>query len=334
MPYTNFPNGVTSMGVPLPSGNGMPFIITGHVYYAKKTTDTDYSEFNDNHFVDYQDGTTSVQNTIQAAVDCCLSGRGDVVFVCQGKWVEDVVIVGKTGLRLFGQGYGTGSTEPGATRLRPNDATTLYPFTSKLGTVTHGAAFHVLSRNVEIAGFYFDGGGGCCGIYAGGGLNGGVTGYTTENASGLYVHDNFIRGGAEGQIGLYMNGIRFGGIIERNIFERWTSAGIEMDAGNASNESCIIRGNTFLAANASYGVVTYGEGNSALHCQIANNVFSDGASLAFTFGILNNSGSTGVLGVTGNFLNCTNKMSLLATDVHCGNYKGTLNATEVYCTES
>lgn len=308
-----------------------PYGITeGNTYWVKKTTDSNYADFIANHQFTYSDGTESVYNTIQAAVNASTTGRGDVIIVAQGKWVEDVVIYNHDGLRLFGVGYGTGATEPGATRIRPNDATVKYSFTSKIGTTSNGAAFHVMSRAVEIAGFYFDGGGGCSGIYAGGGLNGG-TGLpsTTANASGLYIHDNMIRGGSEGQIGVYMNGVRFGAVIENNLFERWTGAGIEMDAGNASNEFCVIRNNTFLADNGAYGVNLYGEANSALGCFINSNYFGDRVSHAFTMAINNPAGSTGVLNVTDNRFAVNHPMVLTTADWVSGNTYGfSGNATE------
>lgn len=296
---------------------------TGNVYWVKKTTDTDYADFLAEHSITYADGTVAVYNTIQTAVDATQDGRGDAIVVCQGKWVEDVVVYNKTGVRLYGVGYGTGGTENGGTRIRPNDATTKYSFTSKIGTASNGAAFHILSRNIEIAGFYFDGGGGCSGIYAGGGLNGG-TGLpsTTANCSGLWIHNNMIRGGSEGQIGVYMNGVRFGAIIENNLFERWTGAGIEMDAGNASNEFCVIRNNHFLADNAAYGVDIYGEANSAIGCFITENVFGDRVSHAFTMAVNNRAGSTGVLDVAGNHFATNHPMVLTTADWVSGNTYG------------
>ncbi len=322
MAITNFPQGVSSFGVPLYGGSPKP--LTGNLYWVKKTTDTDWTRFYDERYAEYSDGTVSIYNTIQDAVTAAADGRGDMIVVCAGKWVEDVTIISKTGLRIFGQqNSAAGSTEAGFTRMRPNDATTKYSFTSKIGTTTNGASFHVLSRGVEIANFYFDGGGGCCGIYAGGGLNGGVTGYTTENASGLYIHDNFFRGGSEGQIGLYLNGVRFGALIERNTFERWTGAAIEMDAGNASNEVPIIRNNHFIADNAAYGIDIYGEGNSALGGQIIGNVFGDRVSHAFTMALNNRAGSTGVISVGNNVFACTNHMVLTTADWVSGNFKHT-----------
>lgn len=310
------------MGVPLPGLGGNPPTVFGHVYFVKKTTDTDYTEFYNNHFNDYDDGTTSVQNTIQAAVNCTVSGRNDVVIVCPGKWTEEVVIVGRAGLRIMGAGYGTGMQEPGGTRMRPSDATTHYPFTTKIGTVCSGACFHVLSRNVEITGFYMDFSGGYAGVYLGGGLNGGITGYTTETTSGSWIHRNYIRGGGDGYVGIYMNGSKFGVIIEDNVFERNSIDAIQMDAGNASCERPIIRFNTFQASTSGYGIRTYGEAGSCYDGVIAGNYFCDGVGRAFTDGIYNQAGSTGVMNVLGNHFSCAKPIKLLTSDIVSGNSYG------------
>lgn len=308
----------------------------GRTFYAKKSTDSDFGLFRANK-ANYSDGVAKVYTTIQSAVDASISGRGDAIIVGSGKWTEEVVIVGKTGLKIKGAGNGLGATEPGGVRMRPSDAAVHYGFTTKSAQTVTGAAFHVLSRAVEISGFYFDGGGGYTGIYLGGGLNGGVTGYTTETAAGSWIHNNFFRGGSEGAIGLYMNGAKFGVLVENNFFERWTRAAIQMDAGNASNEHCIIRNNEIGADDSGtcYGIEIYGEGNSALDCLVRGNSFRDRAATnVFTFGIINNALSTGGLSVAGNFFACASAMSLLATDYHCGNFKGTASATEVYVSEA
>jgi len=314
-------------------GSGFAGWPQGNIYYVVKTTDAWYNDFVGNYGFYYPDGTYSVKTTIQAGVDATTANRGDIVFVGPGKWTEEVKVISKPGIRIIGTGYGTGMQEPGGSRIRVSDAATHYPFTTKLGTACQGAGFHILSRNVEITGFYIDGSGGYCGIYLGGGMNGGITGYTTETTSGSWIHGNYIRGGGDGYVGLYMNGSKFGVLVEDNVFERWAYAGIEMDAGNASCESDIIRRNTFLAANAAYGIRIYGEGNSCLHCNVHQNIFTDGASLAFTQAISNSSGSTGVLSCTGNWFACANMLDLLVTDIHSGNFRGTKNTTEVYVDE-
>jgi len=283
-------------------------------------------------------GKPRIYSTIQGAIDATETGRGDIVLVGPGKWKEEAYVVNKIGIKLIG--YGGRDWNGGyMVQMRPSDASTHYAFTTKLGNASSGAAFHIMSKSVEVCGFFFDGGGGYAGIYAGGGLNGCTTGYggtvyTTENASGLYVHHCFFRGGSEGVTGLYLNGPRFGCLVENCIFERWTGAAIEIDAGNASTEFAIIRNNYFLADNGAYGIRTYGEANSVLGCTIDGNVFADRVSHAFTYAVSNSSGSTGVLSVTRNAFACANKMDLLATDYHCGNFSGTASATEVYVHEA
>lgn len=305
----------------------------GNIYYVMKSTDSYYGDFYADYYTKYTDGTASIYNTIQDAVDAATDGRGDVIIVAPGKWTEEVYIVSKRGLRVLGAGFGTGGTDTGAPRIRASDATTHYPFTTTLGRATNGACFHVLSRNVEISGFYLDGGGNYAGIYCGGGLYGGITGYTTENASGCYFHNNSIRGGSEGAVGLFLDGARFEVVVENNIFERWTGAAIEMGPGNASNECCIIRNNHFIADNGGYGVDIYGSTNSSLGCQICQNFFGDRGSHAFANTIYSRTGAAGVTTVMGNYHAATNMMNILATDIHSGNYRGTANATEVYVDE-
>jgi len=296
----------------------------GNVYWVKKSTDSDYASFYGEHYVNYADGTHSIYNTIQTAVNASVSDRHDIIYVCAGKWVEDVLVLEKDGLRIYGSGNGTGDNDTG-TRIRPNDATTKYPFTTKIGTTLNAASFHILSRGVEVAGFYFDGGGGCAGVYLGGGLNGGTTALFNsdgdavddETASGAWIHNNFFRGGNEGKVGLYMNGSKFGCLVENNFFERCNAAGIQMDAGNASCECCVIRNNTFMGCV--YGIDIYGEGNSALGCQINSNYFGDRTGYVQTMGIYNRAGSTGVLSVNDNHFGSVKSMVLTTTDWTSGN---------------
>ncbi len=282
-----------------------------------------------NEFPVDKDGVVRMHATIQAAVDATTDGRGDVVLVGPGKWKEEVKIIDKNNLKILGTGVGAGSDQ---TRIRPSDASTHYPFTTVIGYSVSGAAFHVMSKGVEIAGFYLDGGGDYAGIYAGGGLGGGVTGYTTENASGLYVHDCFFRGGNEGSVGLDMDGPRFGCIIANNYFERWTGTAIEISAGNANTENAVIRDNVFAAANGGYGIDIYGAANVKTTC-IWKNVFCDGVGAAFAAGVYCRTGASGVTSVARNSFCCATPLNLLGTDYHSGNSKGTANVTEVYMDE-
>jgi hypothetical protein len=320
----------------------LPMTSVGKVFFAIHSLAEHVSSSTTGWLADFQhefpldrDGVQRVYSTIQAAVSATTSGRGDIVYVGPGKWKEEVYII-NLGVRVFGPNS-TALGYDGA-RMRPSDSSTHYAFTTKIGTAASGACFSVLAKGVEIAGFYFDGGGGYTGIYAGGGLNGCATGYggtvyTTANASGLYVHDNFFRGGTEGTVGLYLNGPRFGCVIKDNYFERWNGAGIEIDAGNANIENALIKGNVFHANNADYGIDIYGEAN-VKHTLILQNSFIDGVSTAFTAGINSRAGATGVTSVCGNYFCCATPQALLVSDGHAGNYKGTYNATEVYVSEA
>jgi hypothetical protein len=319
-----------------------PMIVTGKVFFAIHGTAEHVSSSTagwlsnvQHEFPVDRDGVQRTYSMIQSAVSATTNGRGDVVYVGPGKWKEEVYIV-NMGVKVFGPSSNASLGYDG-NRIRPSDASAHFAFTTKIGTANQGACFSVLAKGCEVAGFYLDGGGGYAGIYVGGGLNGCATGYggtvyTTANASGFYCHDNFFRGGAEGPTGLYLNGPRFGVKVENNYFERWT-AGIEIDAGNANIENALIQMNTFAAKNAGYGVDIYGEANVKT-TNIHNNRFVDGVGAAFTFGVQSRAGATGVTSVTGNHFACAQPMSLLVTDVHCGNFKGTFNATEVYVSEA
>jgi hypothetical protein len=309
----------------------------GKIFWVAQSGTPEWDRLSQNLPYD-PDGTKRIFTTIQGAVDAVTSADGTycgaIIYVAPGKYAEEVKIVSKPGLRIIGLTGWAGGTDYGAPRIRASDASTHYPFTSVNGNAVNGACFHVLSRDVEITGFYLDGGGTYCGVYMGGGLYGGITGYTNENASGCWVHHNMIRGGAEGKIGISMDGPRFAPIIEDNVFERWASAAIDMGPGNANIECAVIRRNHIFAANAAYGVQIYGSADIRRCCIGPGNVFSDGSSLALTAGILSNAGASGVTSVVGNYFACATPLNLLATDVHCGNYKGTFNTAEVYVSEA
>ena len=295
----------------------------GNIYYAMDPTSSFYTNFEKDYQVTYSDGTESVYSTIQAAVNAATSERGDTIIVGpKSKWKEEVYVVEKNRLRIIGTGYGTGDT---GIRMNPTDATTHYAFTSKLSTAVSGAAFHILSQGVELTGFFLNGGGNYAGAYLGGGLNGGITGYDDETASGAWIHNNLFRGGSEGKIGLYMNGAKFGCVVEDNIFERCVTTCIEMDAGNASNEFCVLRNNVIGAddSGASYGIQLYGEENSSLGCTVASNMFVDRADTnVFTMALKNPTSSSGGLNVLNNWFCCANTLQLQTTDWVSGNYYG------------
>jgi parallel beta-helix repeat protein len=272
-----------------------------------------------------------MHTTIQAAVDATavynsqgdqIGGRGDVILVGPGKWKENVNIVEKPGLKIFGPG---GRDYDGSYmgQMRSSDAPTLYPI-STLGLAgAAGATFSILSKGVEIAGFLFDADGGHAGIYLGGGLYSTVNaaaGYDDETAHGAYIHNNHFR---SGNYGIVLDGAKMGCKISNNIFYNQTYASIAMWPGNASNENTIIKDNDFCAGNGGYGIWIYGEANACLSTLISGNTFRDGYGKVYAYAIKNmNATGGGVVGVVNNFFACDLKMLLSTGDYTSGNYYG------------
>lgn len=291
-----------------------------------------------------KDGVSRFHSTIQAAVDATASyivnldtpastlansGRGDIVLVGPGKWKENVNILEKWGLKIFGPG---GRDYDGSYqgRMRASDAPTKYAITTLGLGGASGACFSILSPGVEIAGFMFDADGGYAGIYIGGGLYSTVNnaaGYNDESAYGAYIHNCHFRAG---NYGIVLDGAKMGCEIKNNIFYNQTYASIAMWPGNASNENTIIKDNDFCAGNAGYGIWIYGEAGACASTLIHGNTFRDGSSKAYAFAIKNsNTTGGGVVAVTGNWFACANTLQLSTGDYTCGNYYGNAgSATE------
>jgi parallel beta-helix repeat protein len=284
-----------------------------------------------NEFPPDRNGVVRFHSTIQAAVDATavydsisepIGGRGDVVLVGPGKWKENVNILEKVGLKIFGPG---GRDYDGSYlgQMRSSDASTLYPIGALGLGGASGCTFSVLSKGVEIAGFFFDSDGGHAGIYVGGGLYSTVNnaaGYDDESAAGCYIHNNYFN---NGYYGIVLDGCRNGVKISNNIFYGHTRASIAMWPGNASCENTIIKDNDFCAGNAGYGIWIYGEANACLSTLIAGNTFRDGYGKVFAAAIKNmNATGGGVVGVCNNFFACDVKMILSTGDYTSGNYYG------------
>jgi hypothetical protein len=283
-----------------------------------------------------KDGVARLHTTIQGAVDATVSynwnsydlvnqansGRGDVILVGPGKWKENVNILEKWGLKIFGPG---GRDYDGSYqgRMRASDAPTKYAIGALGLGGASGACFSILSPGVEIAGFMFDADGGYAGIYLGGGLystTNAAAGYDDESAHGAYIHNCMFRAG---NYGIVMDGAKMGSRIENNVFYNQTYTGIAMWPGNASNENTLIKDNDFAMANAGYGIWIYGEANSNLTTGIMKNTFRDGYGKTATAGIKNaNATGGGVCGVMGNYFACAVPMILSTGDFVSGNNYG------------
>ena len=95
---TDFPNGITSFGKILPDGA----FCTGNVYYSIPSTETFYQDFLNKHQIIYDDGSKSVYNTPQAAIDACLATRGDIVVIIGSYTITTPILVNKKGVHIVG----------------------------------------------------------------------------------------------------------------------------------------------------------------------------------------------------------------------------------------
>lgn len=313
---------MTALGNTVDNIAGVIGGLTGKVFYAKKSTDSDYGTFKDEKGTYPDDGKAKVYPTIQEAINACRDSLGDIVVVCPGKWTEQSYIVGKDALKIVA---GTRGWE---NQMRPGDAATNYSFTPGGGTAAGGASFMIMSRNVEITGFLFDGGGGYTGVYVGDGDVITGLGYTNKNSGSCWIHHNVFRGGSEGQYGIVLDGSSANGLIENNIFERHTAASVYVGGySSRSNQQVIIRDNEFYAGNASYGVYVYSISGGNVGTLIKGNSFRDGSSLAFTYAVCCN--GAGVSAIVGNWFACANTLYAQTTDWTSGNFYGNAgSATE------
>jgi len=79
-----------------------PDVSLSNVYYAIQDTETYYDDFYELNYREYADGTVSIYNTIQAAIDATMANRGDQVIVV-GEWaITTPILLNKWGTTLRG----------------------------------------------------------------------------------------------------------------------------------------------------------------------------------------------------------------------------------------
>jgi hypothetical protein len=117
MVYTNFPNGVTSFGVPLVGSGNIP-VTNGDYYFVCNRSGAGGSDGNP--------GTDMAAPlaTLQRAIDLCTASNGDVIVILPGH-AESVasataLLFNKAGVTIVGQG--TGSSRPTFTFTTANTA--------------------------------------------------------------------------------------------------------------------------------------------------------------------------------------------------------------------
>lgn len=99
----------------------------GHVYFVKPSSAADYSEFYRDHFVKYDNGQSSIFNTLTAAIAACRASVGDVIYVCEG-YAETItaasgIAANKAGVAILG--LGVGNSRPRITISSTDNAGTI-----------------------------------------------------------------------------------------------------------------------------------------------------------------------------------------------------------------
>lgn len=192
----------------------------GNIYYVIKTTEAFYPTFIEDHEVAYRDGSSSIHNTIQSALDACVECRNDYVVVMPSDSDYDLttaLTLTKKSVHLIAASvfYETGCNN--AVRVHQTGA---YP----IAVVSDSA--------VEIAGFYFKN-------YA---TKGGII--IANSSYGLSIHHNYFAMNLDGatnepMLGPYISNT--GGdagawsTVEKNFFQS--------QAGGSATIAAIIRFN-------------------------------------------------------------------------------------------
>jgi hypothetical protein len=141
----------------------------GNVYYVIKTTETHYNTFVEEHECEYADGSSSIHNTIQSALDACVANRNDYVIVMPSEADYDLTVtltLSKRSVHLIcpaGMGMSNGAS--GSCRIHQTGA---YP------------VMVVSANGVEIAGFYLKN------YYSKGGI------ILTDTCWSSHIHHNYF----------------------------------------------------------------------------------------------------------------------------------------------
>lgn len=299
-------------------------LYAGNLYYVKKTTDADYNAFFALHNQLYADGTTSVQNSISAAYTAMTSARGDIMFICDGNWGENVVI--NKQIKIMGAGKDR-------TYIKPNDATTKITVTPLGESQLTAVGFVVLARGVEMSNFSIQVGSTTQGgIYIGdGGRVNSLSLGNTANPHEVLIHDIHFDGNGVGAWAVMLDGMGPGTHIYANDFDNWWGAGaVHFGSGTGKDQvgakihhnffsGC--RGNVVKRASASVSYANVvGPGN----------VFMDGTTTPATLQVLFNANGGQPDGICGNHFLGTNTFTATASDWQSGNYKNVAGNTNSY----
>jgi hypothetical protein len=278
---TNFPNGLTSFGVPL-FGNAAGFPPAAKVYWVKKSTDADFTKFYADRNVYYEDdGTQSVYTTITDAL--AAASNYDTIYIMPGVWTEAATLnITQTGLKFIG--YQTSGHQWGQPSIK--------------GSGTNSCIISVNAHEVEIAGISIH----QPVAYAG------IRIATTDNYWRTHVHDCYFGGNGAGTYGIVMGDTTAGGgafgvtcdapctVVERCYFQDWVTADVFMNCGYGS----VVR-NCVLEVNANcIGIKYYTDSTSRPFGYILDNKFTAVSNSTSTGISVTNTPTAGYLMIDGN----------------------------------
>ena len=317
-----------------------------------------YGSGNDNHAgTSWQDAFA----TIQAAVNACVDKRGDIIFVGGAanaantsyfpgsttypdyRKIKENVLITKANVHILAVpfkgewSHQVRASDGAGDYLEAHPGTrTVYPVSLYSQVVTSETAFVVCARDVEIAGFCIDVGGGEAGIYIGDGSGVTGSGGSSYDSSAAYIHHNLIRGGSEGtqSAGIILQGCGSGVVIEDNIIEQCGGVGLYVGAGSGkTNQRPLIQHNVFND-NKGYGVYIYGI-NTNRGVTIDGNDFLDGDNTMAAGVKCGAEGSSSHTLIANNRFACATPLDITTADYISGNFKCTTSTTtETYISEA
>lgn len=268
---TNFPNGISSFGMPIYGSGNLPPV--GNIYWVKKTTDADYDEFYADRYTILSNGKPNIYNTITAGIAAL--GNYDTLLITPGNYDEagTVTLTGKKGVKIFGYNSGMQWGE-GSTCWRDVTSTLdLLNLTGNHSVEIAGINFVVItdgkdainftglnySTHIHHCTFTGDVGGGAVMAYA---INAGGS-----NSADLYVHDcKFFNQKTTSIINIGQRAV-----IKDNFFVV-VAAGIGISGCDAAAGYNLIADNYFLGT-ASTGIGINRESYTSGNLMIVNNRF-------------------------------------------------------------
>lgn len=257
-------------------------------------------------------------STIQACVDLCGDGTGDVIYVAGGngesatRYNENVIIIAKRGLRIIGVGGHKNVI------IRVSGGSPLYPVTPVGQSAATGVGMLILSSNVEVSGISFDASGAYIGVYIGDGYRvDNSYDYDTENCK---IYNCTFKYGA---IGIAVDGGAGDSEIFNNYFYKQSDIGIHIAPGGTRTSVRIrIHDNDFMGCE-DYGVYLY-DTTTTINIAIGpRNVFADHSTdtTSMTAPIYSNNAAH-FNQIVGNWFVCNTSPTVGAKDWISGNFKG------------